>query len=362
MNIQLITIIPAAAAMIWAIVLMIRQKRLTDAFLLTLSAICVLANAILVYRMIVTEIGTGMHMIQMASCSFIIPLFYMFSTRQVGGTSNKIMTVLLWMLAAMSFIPQIVVYNPFEPFIYPEAGFKPFAFYIISKGQKVFAIYNGDLMVSIQALLTSFSFIPFTIKLHRHNLHLNPKIFLFVLWWIFTIMATIMLSGMTYADLRSQLGEWVYFITYSILIISINILIILRFDRHLLQTQVGDSVNNLNVYVQQQYVSMAEKMKKIVEEEELYLNPDCTSEGMVERLATNRTYFTHMMSSEFGMTFSEYVNSLRMAHVEELLRTTRFSLSDIAEQSGYSDAGYMGRKFKELHGVSPSEWRKEYHP
>lgn len=360
MNIQLISIIPAVASMIWAIIVKIRERKFEDAAFLSLSATCVFINAILVYEMIVSEISVGLHMVQMASCASIIPLIYMFFSMQMGRSLNNVTTAMLWVLAALSFVPEIVIYNPFKPFIYPESGFNPFVVYFISNGEKRFAIYTGDLMVALQALLTMFRIVPFAIKLRRFNLQFNPKVYVFGIWWVITILATVLMSGMSYEDLRSPFGEWFYFLTYSLLVISINVLIALRFDLHPIETNEGEVVRDINVYVQNQFNSLSEKMKSIVEKNQFYLDAECTSEHMVTMLGTNRTYFTKMMASEMGMTFNEYINSLRMIHVEELLSSTISSVSDIAIQSGFSDSGYMSRKFKEKHGISPTEWRKAH--
>ena len=358
MTVQLLTLGPAVASMIWAILIKLRQEKYADSAFLAMSAICLLVNALLVYRMIVSDIGVGLHIVQMAACSCIIPMAYTYFSRQLGRSRNKTTVVMLWVLAALSFVPNVIIRSPFQPLEYPDTPLKPFALYVVSHGDKIFAIYMGDAAVALQALLTMVMIVPFTIKLRRSGLRFNPKIYAFGIWWILAIAATVQMSGMTYADLRSSFGEWFYFSVYSLLIIAINVLIILKFDLNSIRTSEGETVENIDIFLSGQYKTMAEEMKALVVDGELYCDADCSVELLVEKLHTNRTYFAQMMTSEFGITFPEYITELRISRVEKLLRTSALSISEIAFSCGYTDAGYMSRKFKERHGISPTAYRR----
>jgi AraC-like DNA-binding protein len=37
------------------------------------------------------------------------------------------------------------------------------------------------------------------------------------------------------------------------------------------------------------------------------------------------------------------------------------SMPEIAEQCGFSDANYFTRRFRMIHGITPSEYRKSLH-
>lgn len=76
--------------------------------------------------------------------------------------------------------------------------------------------------------------------------------------------------------------------------------------------------------------------------------------------------YAHMSKSNFclvfkqtvGDTFINYLNSLRITYVHKLLQTTDISLTQIAEQTGFASVDYMTRTFKKIHGISPSEMKK----
>lgn len=43
-----------------------------------------------------------------------------------------------------------------------------------------------------------------------------------------------------------------------------------------------------------------------------------------------------------------------------LLCTLAVALTFVPQQSGFADAGYMTKKFKAKHGVTPTEWHKTH--
>lgn len=74
----------------------------------------------------------------------------------------------------------------------------------------------------------------------------------------------------------------------------------------------------------------------------------------------------HMSKSNFyrsfryitGDSFSHYLNRLRAAKAHELLSHSGLPLHEIAKRTGFSSTAHMTRIFKEVHGVSPSEYRR----
>jgi len=54
----------------------------------------------------------------------------------------------------------------------------------------------------------------------------------------------------------------------------------------------------------------------------------------------------------------QYILSLRMANAQNLLESTQYNISEIAEAVGYDNSLYFSRLFHKHIGVSPSEYRK----
>ena len=48
-----------------------------------------------------------------------------------------------------------------------------------------------------------------------------------------------------------------------------------------------------------------------------------------------------------------------MAQARLLLASTNHPVRQVAEASGYGDAGYFTRQFRQFHGASPQVWRRK---
>ena len=61
---------------------------------------------------------------------------------------------------------------------------------------------------------------------------------------------------------------------------------------------------------------------------------------------------------ETGSTFKELLQRRRFAQAASLLQTTSLSAADVAYAVGYSNTSYFHRRFRELYGMSPREYRR----
>ncbi|MEB3355151.1 MAG: response regulator [Synechococcales bacterium] len=70
-------------------------------------------------------------------------------------------------------------------------------------------------------------------------------------------------------------------------------------------------------------------------------------------------YLTNLVQEQTGRSVKRWIIERRMAQARSLLLHTAQTIRHIAEASGYSDAGYFARQFRQLHGVSPQIWRQQ---
>ena len=97
-------------------------------------------------------------------------------------------------------------------------------------------------------------------------------------------------------------------------------------------------------------------------EDEFYTNPDVTVMSLSEKLDTNRTYLGETIHEMYGMSFSDFVNDLRIKkavrHMREIPLNT--PLTKVAIMCGYTSYSQFARNFEEFAHLTPSEWMKRY--
>jgi transcriptional regulator GlxA family with amidase domain len=69
------------------------------------------------------------------------------------------------------------------------------------------------------------------------------------------------------------------------------------------------------------------------------------------------SHFSRIFRKVVGMSYQEYVNSMRITEAKELLSTSPRSVSEIAGYLGFADPTGFGRIFKKLTGHTPSAYR-----
>lgn len=68
-------------------------------------------------------------------------------------------------------------------------------------------------------------------------------------------------------------------------------------------------------------------------------------------------YFTDWFKKHIGMSPVSYIKRVRMEEAKNLLLTTKYNLTQIAMQTGYSQSSTMCKVFKELEKCTPGEFR-----
>lgn len=69
-------------------------------------------------------------------------------------------------------------------------------------------------------------------------------------------------------------------------------------------------------------------------------------------------YFNRLLKKQTGLTYTEYLQLLRLRKAEELLLHTPFTIDQIAEEVGYRNKGYFYKIFTERHQLTPAQFRK----
>lgn len=81
---------------------------------------------------------------------------------------------------------------------------------------------------------------------------------------------------------------------------------------------------------------------------------------VADKLHTNPSYLSMLFKQQMGVTFTDYLNEIRINRACELLSNTSYNLVDISILSGFDDQSYFSKVFKKLKGVTPKDFRKSH--
>jgi AraC-like DNA-binding protein len=70
-------------------------------------------------------------------------------------------------------------------------------------------------------------------------------------------------------------------------------------------------------------------------------------------------YFNRLIKNKTGITYSGYIQSIRLEKAKQLLQTTSMTVDAVAEAVGYHNKGYFYKIFTTNTGRTPMQFRKE---
>lgn len=91
-----------------------------------------------------------------------------------------------------------------------------------------------------------------------------------------------------------------------------------------------------------------------------HLHEPINGEILADVTGLNRSYLSSLFHKETKVTISDYIMSKKMEAVENMLKYSDYSLTEISEFLNFSSYSYLARVFKEQHGMTPKEYRTRY--
>ncbi|WP_307303941.1 DNA-binding response regulator [Neobacillus driksii] len=81
---------------------------------------------------------------------------------------------------------------------------------------------------------------------------------------------------------------------------------------------------------------------------------------IARKVHANPTYLSRKFHEETGLSFSEYLIQYRIHMAKRFLLTNpKWTIADVAENSGFSSQNYFSTLFRKIEGVSPTEFREK---
>lgn len=117
------------------------------------------------------------------------------------------------------------------------------------------------------------------------------------------------------------------------------------------------------------YDEIIERSDKLLESKKLFLDENFSIETLAREVGTNRTYLSKSIKHCRQENFAGYVNRIKIEYAKRLIneRTEAFcnrtqskypiDLEDIAIASGFGCRRSFVRCFRQLEGISPSQYK-----
>lgn len=106
---------------------------------------------------------------------------------------------------------------------------------------------------------------------------------------------------------------------------------------------------------------VAERLLKAMNEEKLYLNPELNLQILSQHTGLQQKIISAVLNQQISKSFNLFVNEYRVEAFKEKIRQAdmeNLTMAGIAAECGFNSQATFQRTFKELTGMSPSEFRK----
>lgn len=112
-------------------------------------------------------------------------------------------------------------------------------------------------------------------------------------------------------------------------------------DAHSVFSRYRDAIQSAVSYMEKQY------------------QEDLSVEHVARKYMLSQSYFSYLFKSITGKTFIEYLTGVRISKAQELLKNTDMKVLDICYESGFRNVNHFNRMFRQIVGISPTEFRKK---
>jgi Response regulator containing CheY-like receiver domain and AraC-type DNA-binding domain len=90
-----------------------------------------------------------------------------------------------------------------------------------------------------------------------------------------------------------------------------------------------------------------------------HVEDDISLTIVADQLFMNKTYLSEMFKQKVGISFTEYVTSVKMERAKLIIIQSNLKSFEIAEKLGFKDCEYFSKVFKKYTGMTPTDFRKK---
>lgn len=88
-------------------------------------------------------------------------------------------------------------------------------------------------------------------------------------------------------------------------------------------------------------------------------DPALTVDAVAHEVGLSRVHLYRKIKELTNLTANEFIKNLRLRKAAEMLSTGKYSIAELSDAVGFSSATYFATAFKDLYGMTPSEYAKK---
>lgn len=88
-------------------------------------------------------------------------------------------------------------------------------------------------------------------------------------------------------------------------------------------------------------------------------DPELTVDAVAHEVGLSRVHLYRKIKELTNMTTNEFIKNLRLKKAAEMLSSAKYSIAELSDAVGFASATYFATAFKDLYGMTPSEYAKK---
>ncbi|WP_308993898.1 two-component regulator propeller domain-containing protein [Mariniflexile litorale] len=88
-------------------------------------------------------------------------------------------------------------------------------------------------------------------------------------------------------------------------------------------------------------------------------DPDYKLDNLLNEIGIGRSQFYRKINSITGQNPSNFIRTIRLKYASELLLKNKFSIKEITHMAGFNSTAYFSKTFRELFGLTPTEYLEQ---
>lgn len=116
------------------------------------------------------------------------------------------------------------------------------------------------------------------------------------------------------------------------------------------------------IFKENDHVSLFQKVKQLVIDEKLYLEPDVSLSKLGKLLGVSAQKVSKIINQQSGQNFNDFINYYRVQDPKRMLldvTKVNYTIASIAFDTGFSSLSSFNNSFKKNEGLTPSSYRSK---